>query len=144
MLALFYTRHKSLLDILGLLRLLQSSLTVAWNRLKAADVPLPLSSRTVLDLRYQLLTAIAHNNWIRAVISLTLTHQPTETKLSCLYRHGPHRKHHSSVSVQLLPWKHTCLRSHYLPATVVWLLISRSFSSNGSTCHNIFKKIVCL
>jgi hypothetical protein len=36
----------------------------------------------------------------------------------------------------LLPSNGSCLHSHYLATAVIWLLISRSLSSNGSTCHN--------
>jgi hypothetical protein len=61
-LSLFYTLYKSLLGTLGLLSLLRSSLAVAWQRIPMADVPLPLGSRTVLGLSYQLLTITAHNN----------------------------------------------------------------------------------
>jgi hypothetical protein len=49
------------------------------------------------------------------------------------YRHGPHRKHRSIISVQLLPWKHTCLRSRYLATAIVYLLIPQSFES---TCYD--------
>jgi hypothetical protein len=40
--------------------------------------------------------------------------------------------------IQLLPWKHACLQSCYLVTAVVYLLISRSLPSNGSTCQIIF------
>jgi hypothetical protein len=39
--------------------------------------------------------------------------------------------------IQLLPWKHTYLRSHYIATTVVYLLISQMLASRRSTCHNI-------
>jgi hypothetical protein len=39
----------------------QSSLAVAWYRLSTADVPLPLGSRTVTGLTYQLLTTATLN-----------------------------------------------------------------------------------
>jgi hypothetical protein len=35
---------------------------VAWQRLSAEDSPLPVGSRTVTGLRYQLLSATAHND----------------------------------------------------------------------------------
>jgi hypothetical protein len=41
-------------------------------------------------------------------------------------QHGPHRKHHFSAAVQLLLWKHACLRSHYLAMAVVQSLTSWS------------------
>jgi hypothetical protein len=37
-------------------------------------------------------------------------------------RHGPRRKYSSFLVVQLLPWEHVCLRSHYLVTAVVYLL----------------------
>jgi hypothetical protein len=37
---------------------------------------------------------------------------------------------------QLLPSKHVCFRSRYSVTAVVYLLISRSLPSNGSTCNN--------
>jgi hypothetical protein len=46
---------------------------ISLQLLPTADVPLPLGSRTVPDLSYQLLTATAHNDWALAV--LWLTHQ---------------------------------------------------------------------
>jgi hypothetical protein len=52
----------SLFYALSLLSLLQSLLTVAWYRLLTADLPLPLSSRTVPDPSYQFLTETPHNN----------------------------------------------------------------------------------
>jgi hypothetical protein len=54
-------------------------------------------------LSYQLLTATAHNDRTPAVLSVT--HQRTQLSLTSLRktsRHGPHRKHHSSVAVRLL------------------------------------------
>jgi hypothetical protein len=42
----------------------------AWYQLQTADIPLPLSSRSVPSLSYQLLTARAHN-WAPAVLWLT-------------------------------------------------------------------------
>jgi hypothetical protein len=45
-----------------------SSLAVAWYRLSTTDVPLPLGSRTIPGLRYQLVTAAAHNDWNSAVL----------------------------------------------------------------------------
>jgi hypothetical protein len=50
-------------------------------------------------------------------------------------RHGPHRKH------SFQKFLYCCVLvscGHYLPMTVVQLLISRSLPSNGSTCHNTF------
>jgi hypothetical protein len=41
------------------------------------------------------------------------------------------------VVVQSFQWEHVCLRSRYLATALVYLLISRSFSSNGSTCYII-------
>jgi hypothetical protein len=55
-------------------------------------------------------------------------------------RHGPYRKHCSSVAVQLLPGScfiHVCWQSCYLEIAVVQLLISRSSPSHGSICHNM-------
>jgi hypothetical protein len=46
-------------------------ITIAWQRLPTADIPLPLGSLTVPGLSYQLLTATAHNDWTAAVLSLT-------------------------------------------------------------------------
>jgi hypothetical protein len=57
-------------------------------------------------------------------------------------RHGSRRKHRSSVAVQFLPWKHACLRSCYLVAAVLQLLISRSLSSSGSACHSSSHAVV--
>jgi hypothetical protein len=44
----------------------------AWERLPTTNVPLPLGSRTVLGLGYQLLTATARNNWTAAQSSKLL------------------------------------------------------------------------
>jgi hypothetical protein len=38
---------------------------------------------------------------------------------------------------QSLPSNHACLRSRYSVTAVVYLLVSRSFPSNGFSCHNI-------
>jgi hypothetical protein len=58
-------------------------------------------------------------------------------------RHGPRRKHlFYYYCILSLLWKHVCLRSRYLVLAVVQLLISRSLSSNGSTCHNILQERV--
>jgi hypothetical protein len=38
-----------------------------------------------------------------------------------------------------LPSNGRCLQSHYLATAVVWLLISRSLLSSGSTSHNTFQ-----
>jgi hypothetical protein len=56
------------------------------------------------------------------------------TALPVTSRHPPHIKRRSSVAVS------NCCRGYtfanrYLVATVVYLLISRSLPSNGSTCH---------
>jgi hypothetical protein len=51
--------------------------------------------------------------------------------------HGPHRKHHSTIAVQLLPWKHTSFEEPLLSNAVVQLLLSLSLPSSGSTCLNI-------
>jgi hypothetical protein len=37
----------------------------------------------------------------------------------------------------LLPWKHACLRSHYLGTAVEYLLLSWPLPRNRSACHNI-------
>jgi hypothetical protein len=58
------------------------------------------------------------------------------TVLLMTSRHGRHRKYRSYFFVvQLLPLKHICLRSRYSVTVVVYLLISRSLPSNGSTCQ---------
>jgi hypothetical protein len=54
----------------------------------------------------------------------SLTYQPTNLLTHWLVlfttsRHRPHRKHLSSVAVQLLPWRHACLRSRYLATAVI-------------------------
>jgi hypothetical protein len=41
------------------------------------------------------------------------------------------------VVVQLLPWEHVCLQSRYSLTALVYLFISRSFPSNGSSCYNM-------
>jgi hypothetical protein len=51
--------------------------------------------------------------------------------------HGPRRKHRCFVDVQFFPWEHVRLRSRYSVTAAVYLLISRSLPSNGSTCYNI-------
>jgi hypothetical protein len=56
-------------------------------------------------------------------------------------RRGQHRKHRFIISVHLLPWKHACLRSRYLATAVVYLLLSWSLPSNGSTCHSTVQMI---
>jgi hypothetical protein len=38
------------------------SITVAWQRLSTADIPLPLGSRNISDLSCQILTATADND----------------------------------------------------------------------------------
>jgi hypothetical protein len=98
-----------------------SSLTVVRQRLPKANVPLPLRSRSVAGLSYQLLTT-AHNDWTATVLSLThsLTNQllnwlnwltePLTNVLLITSRHGPHSKHHSSVAVYWpLPSNSRCL-----------------------------------
>jgi hypothetical protein len=52
-------------------------------------------------------------------------------------RHEPHRKQRSSLAVQLFPLEHICLRSRYSVTAVVYLLITRTLPSNGSTYYNI-------
>jgi hypothetical protein len=52
-------------------------------------------------------------------------------------RHGPHRKHCSSVGVWFFPWEHVYFRSRYSVTAFAYLLISRSLPSNVSTCYNI-------
>jgi hypothetical protein len=42
---------------------------------------------------------------------------------------------------QLLPCKHACMRCRYSVTTAVFLLISRSLSSNGCTCYNMYLHI---
>jgi hypothetical protein len=81
----------------------------------------------------------------------------------CLSRHGPLRKHRSSVAVHLLLiGGMTCdivacavigtyraentvplllLTNHYLATAVVLLRILRSLRSNGSTCHDIISAL---
>jgi hypothetical protein len=56
MVSLFCTLHKSLYETLDLLSLLQPLVAVAWYWFSTAVVPLPLGSRTVSALSYQLLT----------------------------------------------------------------------------------------
>jgi hypothetical protein len=90
------------------------SLPVFWLRLPTEDVPLSLGSRTIPVP--QLPASNRHssqelNPSCYLFNSSTnsadrLTHSPAYN-----IRHGPHRKHFSSVSVQLLPWKCACLRS---------------------------------
>jgi hypothetical protein len=41
-----------------------------------------------------------------------------------------------TVVVLLLPWQHVCLRSRYSATALVYLLISWSLHSKGSTCYN--------
>jgi hypothetical protein len=119
---------------------------VASSRLPTADVSFPLGSRMVPGLSYQFLTATAQYDWTPAVLSNSLTNQLnwlTNSSLTVLIsRHGPVRKHRSSVAVQLLPRKHTCLRSRYLITAVVQLHLSRSPPSNGSPCYNIFRSFL--
>jgi hypothetical protein len=40
------------------------------------------------------------------------------------------------VVVQSFPLEHVCLRSRYSVTALVYMLMSRSLSSNGSTCYN--------
>jgi hypothetical protein len=50
------------------------------------------------------------------------TLQPTRVKVNwpdLTSRHGPRRKHLSSVAVQLLSWKYGTLRSRYLATAAV-------------------------
>jgi hypothetical protein len=56
------------------------------------------------------------------------------TVLLIITRHRPLRKHHSSIAVSNCCQRNTFffLRMRYLLTTVVYLLISWSFSSNGS------------
>jgi hypothetical protein len=64
-----------------------------------------------------------------------------------IYRHGHCIEDRSAARVcwdayiiasQILPTNGHCLESHYLATVVVQLLISRSLSSNGSKCHNMY------
>jgi hypothetical protein len=50
----------------------QSSLAVAWYRFPTADVPLPLGSRTVPGLSYQLLTPHNCNSHLKVKVKVTL------------------------------------------------------------------------
>jgi hypothetical protein len=52
--------------------------------------------------------------------TLTPLHYTTLTPLLITSWHGPHREHCSCI--QLFPWKHACLRNHYLVTAVVYLL----------------------
>jgi hypothetical protein len=57
-------------------------------------------------------------------------------------RHGPTRKYSFSVAVHLLLWNCcvlVCWWSNFEATVVVTSLISLSFPSNGSRCHNIFE-----
>jgi hypothetical protein len=72
-------------------------------------------------------------SWLRLVLYCgTVDSQLTVLVIS---RHGPHRKHRSSVALQLFPWEHICLRSRYSETALVYLLISRSLPNNESTCN---------
>jgi hypothetical protein len=73
-----------------------------------------------------------------------LSHNQPNSTLALLIipRHGPRREHSFPVTPlvhvrNLLPRNGSCLESQYLPTAVVWLLISRSLTSNGSTRNNI-------
>jgi hypothetical protein len=51
-------------------------------------------------------------------------------------RHGLRTKHRCSYCcIQLLLWKHACLRNRYLVTVVLYLIISRSLPSNDYTYH---------
>jgi hypothetical protein len=118
------------------------------------DGPFPLGFRTVPGRSYQLLIVTAHNNWAPAVIwlftdwltqlsSTVLTELHSRLVLFKTSRHGPHRKHRSSV-VPLLRWcllaepiisVSNCCRGNVMD--VVYLLVSQSLPRNGSTCHSM-------
>jgi hypothetical protein len=51
----------------------------------------------------------------------TIQRTPLPTVVACLLRP--------------LPSNDRCLQNHHLPTVVLWLLISQSLPSNGSTCH---------
>jgi hypothetical protein len=47
-----------------------------------------------------------------------------------------------AVPVKLLPWKYACFLSRYLATAIIYLLISLSLPSNGSTCRiTIYKNL---
>jgi hypothetical protein len=48
-------------------------------------------------------------------------------------------KHRTIITVQLLLWKHACLRSRYLAMAVAQMLLPRSLLDNGCTCNNIYQ-----
>jgi hypothetical protein len=88
---------------------------------------------------------------LRFLFTDSLTNLLTSKLVSVITsRHGPRRKHRSSVVVQLFPWEHVCLPSRYsvmtpyirllkiccLAADVVSLFVSRSLPRNGSTRYN--------
>jgi hypothetical protein len=92
------------------------------------DVPLTVGSWTVPGLSYS---------------NSRLSHPPTDSipRANCsshLSTMTTQRTPIFIVVVQLLPWEYICLRSRYaITAVTAYLLISRWFPSNGSTCHNI-------
>jgi hypothetical protein len=138
------------LSLFSLLWLHQSLLSIGFQCRK---FPLLRVPELYQRLSYRLLTVTAHNDWTAV---FWITHQPTLHfhALHCLliivllitFWHGLHRKHQSSIAVQLLlskphrkhrfpvsPLVHArnllpscrhCLQSHYLAtglhATILW------------------------
>jgi hypothetical protein len=88
---LYFTNHYHTQT--SALSLLQSPLAVAWYRLPAADVPLPLGARNIPGLSYQILTATepqrlsnSQTNWLHSTDWLN-----PRLVLIITSRHGSHR-----------------------------------------------------
>jgi hypothetical protein len=71
---------------------------------------------------YECMNVCIYNIYKEYILSLLVTS-----------RHGPRRKHRSSVAAQLLLWKHACLWGRYLATAVVQLFRGRSLATGLNT-----------
>jgi hypothetical protein len=71
--------------------------------------------------------------WGMLFLSSTVVPQLSHCSNSVAYNIGAR----TAQRTPFLPCKRACLRSRYSITAVVFLLISQSLPSNGSTCHNM-------
>jgi hypothetical protein len=75
-----YTLQRSLLTTVNI-KPSQSSLVVAWQRLSAADVRLPLSSPTIPDLSYKLVTFQNCNSQLTVCLQIVFLKSKVKVRL---------------------------------------------------------------
>jgi hypothetical protein len=89
-----------------------------------SDIPLPVGSRIVPGLSYQLVTAIAHNDWTASV--LELTNSPTISPLTEWHLTCPAHKISARTAYK------TQILCRSVNATVETCLFEEPLYSNGS------------